>query len=303
MKKNSAPSLQPHEPIRAGLPRIAVLLVEHALALFEPSMETRRESIHEIRLTIKRLRALLLLVRPMVSASFFEREKARLRKAARGLAPSRDFAIARETLRTLAKCARGRHDRDAFARALHGLGRTSGEAADLRSVGAALRLHARNVQRLQMHVEGWPIIAPGLKAIYRAGRRRMKRALASDDDAAFHRWRIRAKALCYVLEMLAPVCSRRLCHTRARLEKLQSKLGDDHDLIVLKSLLKGAPESFGGACAIQRVIAYIDQRSRKLRKSSEKVGRAIYREKPRRFCERVTCRAGGAARRKPKGRC
>jgi CHAD domain-containing protein len=289
MDNKVQPSFHPHEPIAAGLPRINGELVEVALApIARPSGEPD-EDIHAIRTSIKRLRALLLLVRPVVAKKTYERENARLRDAARRLAFSRDSAVARKTLLALAKTVTGKRDRDALAQMLKGFHKTveppdhTDHTKALRDVAAALREVRKGIPWLRLHAQEWEAIRPGLEVVYRTGRQRMKRAFAKNDDESFHRWRIRVKNLLYQLQMLAPVWPARLCKILACLEKLQRKLGDDHDLVVVKSVLESSPGAFGGPCAIQRVVTCLDRRSQKLRKVSRKLGKAIFDEKPRRF--------------------
>ena len=87
-----------NESVSAGLRRIVDELIKSAIACIkEPSTE-REEDLHQVRLAIKRLRAILQLLRPLVSKTFFRRENARLRSAARRLARLRDLAVARRTL-------------------------------------------------------------------------------------------------------------------------------------------------------------------------------------------------------------
>ncbi|MEA3213484.1 MAG: hypothetical protein QOE70_6541 [Chthoniobacter sp.] len=291
MTKEVQPSFHPHEPISAGLKRIVGDLVDGALAPIARPSGAPDEDIHEIRTSLKRLRTLLLLIRPTVAQSSYERENARLRKAARRLGVSRDLAVARKTLLAFAKTAAGEREREAFAQVLKGFHRSATPTGQtdhrkaFRDVAAALRQCGKAIPRLRRHGREWEAIGPGLEEVYRAGRERMKRAFAREDDAGFHRWRIRVKNLCYQLEMLAPVWPARLCKVLTCLGKLQTRLGDDHDLAVVKSALENAPDAFGGACAIQRVIDCLDRRSRKLRKASRKLGEAIFDQKPRRFID------------------
>lgn len=285
------PTFHPHEPLAAGLSRIVSELVDTALAPIARPTGVPDDDLQEIRTSIKRLRALLLLIRPAVSDHSYVREDARLRDAARRLASSRDIAVAQNTLRALAKNAAGRRDRGAFAQVLKAFHRAveppnqTDHSKVLRGVAAALRQSGKSISRLRRHAQEWKAIGPGLEEVYRAGRKRMKRAFAKDNDASFHRWRTRVKNLYHLLQMLAPVWPARLCKALACLKKLHGKLGDDHDLEVVKSVLQAAPDAFGGACAIQRVVICLGKRSRKLRKGSRKLGRAIFDQKPRRFID------------------
>jgi CHAD domain-containing protein len=283
------PSFHPHEPFAAAFPRIVNELVEHALTLTTHPTGEPEEDTREIRTSIKRLRALLLLIRPVVSDRSYARETGRLQDAARRLAASRDIAVARKTVLALAKNAAGKCDRGAFADVLKGFHRAiepqtkTDQREALRKVAGALRQSGKSIPRLRRHAEEWEVIGPGLEEVYRVGRKRMKRAFARDDDASFHRWRIRVKNLYHLLQMLAPVWPSRLCKALVCLRKLHGKLGDDHDLTVVESILQDAPDAFGGACAIQRVIICLGKRSRQLRKESRKLGRAVFRQRPGRF--------------------
>lgn len=274
---------------RGALSRIVHELVEHALTLIAHPTGKREEDTREIRTSIKRLRALLLLIRPAVSERSYARENSRLRNTARLLASSRDTAVAREALLAEAKGATGSRERRAFAQVLKGFQKSieprneTDQRSALRQVASALRQSGKSIPRLRLPAHEWEAIGPGLEEVYRAGRKRMERAFARDDDASFHRWRIRVKNLYHLLQMLAAVWPARICKALASLKKLHGKLGDDHDLTIVESILQDAPDAFGGACAIQCVIISLRKRSGKLRKESRKLGRAVFRQRPGRF--------------------
>jgi hypothetical protein len=69
----------------------------------------------------------------------------------------------------------------------------------------------------------------------------------------------------------------------AGLEQLQDEIGVDHDLIVLKRSLRKAPDAFGGTEMVQRLIEPLDEKSRKLRRGLEPLGKAVFDQKSRRF--------------------
>ena len=109
-------SLHAGEPLRAGLPRVAGGLIQNALDGIRSPASDQAEDVHTVRVTIKRLRAMLRLIRPVISKTVFDRENARLRNAARRLSSAREAAVAREILATL-PFSKGRK-RDAVAAAL-----------------------------------------------------------------------------------------------------------------------------------------------------------------------------------------
>jgi hypothetical protein len=101
-----------NEVVSAGLRRIVDDLIKSAIVRIKQPSTDREEDLHQVRLVIKRLRAILQLLRPLVSKTFFKRENARLRSAARRLARLRDLAVARRTLEQVT-VKLGGHSRDA----------------------------------------------------------------------------------------------------------------------------------------------------------------------------------------------
>jgi CHAD domain-containing protein len=114
-------SLHADEPLRAGSLRVADALTQNAVDRIRCPSSDRGEDVHLVRVTIKRLRAMLRLIRPVISRAAFDRENARLKKAARRLSFARDSDVARQMLTTL-PFSKGR-ERDAAAAVLAGFNR------------------------------------------------------------------------------------------------------------------------------------------------------------------------------------
>jgi len=284
--------LHTDESLGVGVVRVAEDLIDSIVGSGQHPKQEEGEHIHHVRTTIKRLRALLRLIRPVVGEQFFNRENARLRKAGRRLAVAREAEVARETLKTLPVA--GEPEKKAVAAALAGLesktqpGTDIGEA--LREVKADLEQTKRNLQRLQLVNGEWEVVEAGLQDVYRQSRKRMNTALQDGGEEAFHKWRIRVKNLFYELELLEPVWPKRMDKMTSRLAKLQDKIGLDHDIAVLKVLLRKTPEAFGGTEAVGRIIRRLNGESRKLRHAAEPLGEKIFAKKPRRFLRKLSRR-------------
>jgi len=282
--------LHTNEPLGAGILRVAENLIDSITDSGEHPKQNEGEYVHNVRTTIKRLRALLRLIRPVVGETFFNRENARLRKAGRRLAVARDAEVARETLKTL-PVSGDPEKKQAVAAALAGLESKDGARTDigdaLNEIRKDLEQTKRNLQQLQLVNGEWEVVETGLQDVYRQSRKRMDRALQDGGDEAFHKWRIRVKNLLYELELLEPVWPKRMDKMTSRLSKLQDKIGCDHDIAVLKGLLRKTPERFGGAEAVERLIRCLDGKSRKLRQAAEPLGEKIFAKKPRRFVRKL----------------
>lgn len=288
MKKPDV-SLRADEPIGAGILRIGEGLIQSITDSSKQPTGEWGEYVHNVRTTIKQLRALLRLIRPALGESFFERENARLRGAARRLAFARDTDVARETLKKLS--VSGDCEKEAVATALAAFAGKVESPTDvvqaLSEVRQDLEQTKRNLQRLQLAKSDWEVIETGLQDVYRQSRKRMNTALQEREDEAFHKWRIRVKNLYYELQMLEPVWPKRLDKMTSSLAKLQDKIGRDHDIVVLKGLLRKTPEMFGGTETVERVIRCLEGKSQKLRRAVEPLSKAIFDKKPRRFVRKL----------------
>jgi CHAD domain-containing protein len=87
--------------MRAGLLRIVDVLTDSVTERSAQPSLNGDQGVHLVRTTIKRLRALLRLIRPAVNPAFFNNENARLRSAAGLLSFARDAEVARGTLKKL----------------------------------------------------------------------------------------------------------------------------------------------------------------------------------------------------------
>jgi CHAD domain-containing protein len=278
-------SLHADEPLRAGLLRIGDSLIQNAADRIMCPTSDPGEDVHLVRVTIKRLRALLRLIRPVISRTAFDRENKRLRKAASRLSSARDLDIARQTLATLPDPNGG--ERDAAAVVLAGFDSDGDSEVKvskaMKQILRDLERTRRNLHRIGSFGREWKTIEPGLKNVYRQCRKRMEKALGQHDDEAFHNWRIRVKNLYYELQMLEPVWPERLKKMIERLKQLQERIGADHDLVVLKRSLQNTPDAFGSAETIEEIVGCLDGKSRKLRQATEPLGQRIFHQTSNRF--------------------
>jgi CHAD domain-containing protein len=324
----------PGEPLPRALQRIALGQLDLAIELLggeDGDRSTRgnvdgrgdgwaldKEAIHDIRKALKRLRALVRLLRAELGERQYKREYAILRDAARRLAGARDAEVMVGTLDALLerhprKLGRRRQllelrkrlvaERAAAERATLGDNATRGEVlrelSDLRERVRQWNLPER---------PGIALVERDLRRIYRDGRERRQRVAGGKDgggvrgkrgsgargkrgggargkgdgDArAAHAWRKRVKDLRYAAEILG---ERPLARHTDRLAEL---LGEEHDLVVLTGLLpppgRAPLQGKGGKRARKDLLERIERRRRRLRKRALREGERVYGRKPKRF--------------------
>ena len=284
----SSISLHKHESLRLGLLRVVDALTDSVTGSLA-HLSNGEPDIHLVRTTIKRLRALLRLIRPAVDPAFFNRENRRLRTAAGLLSFARDSEVARGTLKELPVSDQA--DQDAVQSVLAGFEDRAEAPTDLDHVVAEVRRYLeqtrRNLHQLRLRGPEREILESGLRAVYRQGRKRMRVAVEKGQDNAFHRWRIRAKNLYYELEFLELLWPKRFPRLVLRLTELQDQIGLDHDAAVLRAWLIKTPEKFGGSEKVERIVRHLDSHTRKLRKRTVPLGRKIWRQKPCQFARQI----------------
>lgn len=259
----------------------------------QPNAAPLEETIHLIRVTAKRLRALLQLIRPALSKATFAKEYALLRAAAARLAAARDLQVAHQTLQALLKSSAARPYRAALR--LLPLFQADPSPPPLPTAQAIaastldLEKSRQFFQTLQLPKNSWPSIAIGLQASYRRARRRWKKARRRHDEASLHRWRIASKQLAYQLTWLSPARPKRFPKLVARLRQLEKNLGAEHDLAFLRSHLAPPSAPKPSSAARTWLRQAIRQRRRRLQSRCLTWGSALFAKPPRHFA--AQCRS------------
>jgi CHAD domain-containing protein len=261
--------------------------IERALALAH-SRPLTGESVHRIRTRLKRARAALRLLRDAGPKGAYATQNRLLRDAGRRLAPARDSLVLAQAFDSLAKGSR--------RRALQGLrgelrAQSRRELAELQ-VGSALAQICRvldevraRIQRRDLPDDAGSMLRPGLRRIYRNGRRALQLARTKTSDGALHETRKQAKYLEAALGMLEPRLTGRAKKVTQRAAQIARRLGDDHDLAMLAAKLRKEHE--GDPAARQAVLARLERERRKLQKNALKRAERLYRRKPGAFVERL----------------
>jgi CHAD domain-containing protein len=200
-------------------------------------------AVHEARKRIKRLRALLLLVRGELGSTFGD-VNGELRTIARRLASAREAAATLEAIDQL-KADRGdRLPEDAFARARETF---SGRTPSRSSLGDLLETSVQHLTQVAGAIEdaeldgnGFKLLKPGFRRTYRTARRRLQEAMRSHTAEAFHELRKAVKAHQHHLHFLEDAWPDLISRRREALSDLSELLGRHHDLALLVPELREA---------------------------------------------------------------
>lgn len=209
---------------------------------------TAREAVrvHNARKHLKKLRALLRLVRGRTGRDFFRAHNHRLRDLGRQLAPLRDTEVARLTLGQL---RRGAHTVPA-RRALSHLRHSVGAELPDQPRGATGHRVAAELAKLERAVGRWPLaglawgeLATTAGRTYRRAQIEREHFRLRRDLASLHEWRKRSKDLWYQLLLLRALTRPPARKLTRQLDALTDTQGLMHDVqLVLDALLRHGRE-------------------------------------------------------------
>jgi CHAD domain-containing protein len=282
MAASRAYRLEPGEPSSDGVARIARGRIDHAIdALRGKTDHTPVEAVHEARKDMKKLRALLRLVRGEIGEDVFARENTCFRDAARELAGVRDADVMLETLESLGLEAATTWE---LRKAIQAHRETDG--ADSR-VAAAQRMVAI-LKEARSRVDDWPLerdsfaaFADGLERTYRRGRRDFRAAREDQSVEVLHEWRKRVKELWYHHTILRPLWPPVMEAIGDEAHELSDRLGDDHDLAILADWVRENTD------APAELFEAVDARRAELQASALEVGARLYADRPKAYVKRL----------------
>jgi CHAD domain-containing protein len=286
--------LRGDEPIADGIRRIARgQLLDAQQDLTSPPSGDAGKAIHATRKRLKRLRALVRLARGTIGDPTYAQENVAYRDAGRGLAAGRDAQVMLETLDALTHRAGDTLPERVTAPLRLRLKRECDEAIASQS-GAGLAATSSELERAFARTREWSFdgedfaaLTPGLKKIYRRGRKRMRAAQQDPSAEHLHAWRKRVKDLWYTTQIVQAAQPKRLKKIARRAHKLADLLGDGHDLHVLRDYVQAHPQCFEDDAAREQLVAAIDRRADKLCAKALKRGRTLYKRSPRKFARAI----------------
>jgi CHAD domain-containing protein len=286
--------LHRHEPLPDGMRRIARgRLDEAAGKLAAATGETLAEAVHSTRKQLKRVRASVRLSRDAIGERTYEHEQLVLRSAGRRLAAGRDAQVLLDTLDDL----RARHPDELPEHLLAPLRRRldderreaeralGGERA--REVLAALDKARERTAQWAFERDGFDALSPGLRRIYRRGRRAMRVAREDPSPDNLHAWRKRVKDLWHATQIVADAYPKRLDRFARRAHRLADVLGDGHDLHVLRAYVEAHPLALAHEPTRRALLSIIERRADSLRDKALKRGAKLYERKPAKFVSKI----------------
>ncbi len=281
--------LKRNENLARGIRRIAREQLAGALdQIGEVAAGREAAAVHATRKHIKKLRALLRLIREEIGGEIFRGENERLREVARTFSGSRDARVQRQLLDKLREQAH--QDRAAFPATTAALEEEMAAHAD--RFGPRRKEAATTLQRIHDRLEGWPLeevemddLCFALRYSYKRARKCLRSVSAEPTTENFHSWRKRVKDIWYqarILQGLKPAVMGQMADSA---KTLSQELGDLHDLAFFRLRL----EAEAGCREEERVVllGLICTRESELEQTTLDLGARFFAEKPGAFERRL----------------
>jgi CHAD domain-containing protein len=286
--------LQTGETPVEGIGRIARGQLDHTIGLLEspPNGDGGSEAIHEARKSLKRLRALLHIGRPLLGDQTYRHENLILRDAGRELSDTRDAQVLLETLDALRERFAAELPNGAWSRLRESLASAADDAAAAGPDAAAGVLGPLSDTRVRIATwelprKGGPdSLAKGFERVYRRGRRALRKAESEQSAENLHELRKRAKDLWHGAQLLRSVCPKRMKKLASKSHHVSDLLGDDHDLSVLREYGQAHPELLEPS-ERELLVKLIGARQEELRREALKRAERLYRRKPKKALHRL----------------
>ncbi len=279
--------LKAGEAVTEGVKRIVLEEVDSATRVLDEASGRRRDdAIHEARKSVKKIRGVLRLVRFELGKAY-RQENARFRELGHHLSELRDSAALLEVFNQVTNEYAGTLERKSINAIRSGLQKEKGATEQRLNTDEVIKNATAAFRSLAPRARSWPLthngfhaIDSGLESTYRLGRRGLKRAEKTEKSVAFHDFRKRVKDHWYHVRLLENLWTEIMEAHESSLKQLETWLGDDHNLVLLREKLRNKPEAFGGEAAVTAFLSLAEQHQKELRGNSISLGHRVYAEKP-----------------------
>jgi CHAD domain-containing protein len=259
------------------------------------SASTFETAVHESRKSVKKVRA-ILNVFEQSGAKIPGKDKKRLKRAGRELSALRDATAIVETFDRVRRRYPTGLSEHTYRVLRRGLVR-AGKQLEHRARRDGVAAHAaRQLDKTRKAAKRWttpgfdqPELFAAITASYRHSRTAMKGAGESRRSAAVHGWRKELKLLWYQLRLVNPL-TRGIAPLVGQLKRLETELGEDHNLVVLGATLRGCRDLRSMRAEVRQVAQLARRMRPPLRTRAFALGRRLHRRKPGAF-GRWLCRS------------
>jgi hypothetical protein len=268
--------------------RIALEQIELARGALSRHSD-RAAAVHDARRSLKRLRAMLRLVRPALGETSFKHSNRQLAVLGQHLSRRRDLDVMVVTLSKLENGVGGLEKgvSDRLRRCVvRSRNQANGSVAPKsdRSLGSDLRRAETLFSDAHLRSLEIQHIADGLQQSYRKARHAFRSAYDSESDEAFHNWRKTTQAHWRHMQLLGRGWPESIGARASEAKELSRLLGEDHDLSVLLAFARGGELSAQDLAALRSACL---ASQRQIRDIAKLHGERLFADRPVQLSKRI----------------
>lgn len=244
-------SISKRENVKESVSRILLGQIDYILKHCESEQKDIHISIHEIRKSIKRIRAVLRLIREEIGYSTYYRENVFYREINRSISDLRTYNVLLLTLESLQSDLSGKIPSESLKPVTdlvreqreRKLSEILSDDKILKDLSVSFTGAKARIPDLPIERNSFKAFSGGVFRMYRQGKDYLIQARKDPDMHHLHDMRKRMKYLWYQVEILRPIYPGMLKAYGKSLENVSEKLGVYHDLAVASEFLR---KNYGG---------------------------------------------------------
>ncbi len=282
--------LKVQERVADGIRRIAVEQIEMATGKLA-AKENTPALIHDARRCLKRLRALLRLIRPALDEDTYRQEAERLSDIGKLLAEARDAHVMRQVLIKLENRPDGlpKGVAASMQKLLVAAPAARGSRKDDGRRQALLRL--RQTKKLftgnAMQAVAFEDLVEGLEHAYDRARKRFRKAYRKPTDERFHAWRKTVQLHWRHMLLLSRGWPEAFSARASEAKELSRLLGEDHDYAMLLALAESRGAEVLAPADLAKLTALCRTCQTELRAQAKPRGARLFAETPGNLTARI----------------
>lgn len=289
-----------NESVPSAIRRILAEQLDQACHELDAKDSNLHDGIHNARRCFKKIQSLLRLIRGDLDPNVYGIESNRFKHIAQQLSKIRDAEAIIEAYNRLnhSPSVTPKHDKP-IDQVTSSLKTTLEKERDINTliqgdVRTVAHTLTQELKDTKSNLELWPIahkdfstIAKNFIRNYKKGRNALKHIYVTPSTKGFHHWRKRVKVFehqCYLLKECWPEF---MMLKASNAKALESLLGQDHDLSILRETLNTKRDQLGSN-ACDGVKKHAQQRQLQLRTKAQKLGKKLYKPHPGSVMQDVT---------------
>jgi CHAD domain-containing protein len=274
------------ESVAENIRRIWAEEISSALESLENPGSDREKAIHEVRKRVKKIRAVLRMVRKSMGNELFRQENNRYRSIGHMLSHVRDATVMIKTLDKLKQTDSKAIPKAAYNNVRKKLVNKQAEVSrsffeekkSVEEVLTAFKEAQQNQPELPITKDSFAVFATNLEQIYKQGKKAYAYASKKPSIDSFHELRKEVKILWYHTRILTPVWPGFLEAFASELGVLSELLGDDHDLGVLFEEIESGRLTFSRKATTGKIQHLIENHRQSLQQQVHPLAKRIFAE-------------------------